>query len=60
MTYEEKFAGFIRAIEKAKNEGVETILIATPHAIGDNYEEIIESLNRLGSARLTLTIATEA
>ena len=44
MSYEEKFADFIRLCdEQAKGTPV---LIHNPQAIGDTYEEIIETRNR--------------
>ena len=48
--YEEKLADFISLSNEIEPGGV--ILVATPHALGDTYEEIIESLNRLADARL--------
>lgn len=55
--YKAKFAGFIRACEKAKAENAPNIIIARPQALGDTYEEVIESLWRLADARLALLIA---
>lgn len=55
--YEEKFAGFIRACEQARAAGAQQLLIAEPWAIGDTYEEVIESLTRLADAGLALQIA---
>jgi hypothetical protein len=54
--YEQKFAGFIDACEEANSSGTDLLLIAHPEALGDNYEEIVESLNRLADAGLNLTI----
>lgn len=55
--YEAKFAGFIRACEKAKTEGIPHIIIAQPQALGDTYDEVMESLRRLADARLALLVA---
>jgi len=55
--YEEKFASFIRMCEEAKSSGTDVVVIAHPHAIGDDYEEVIESLSRLAEADLQLAIA---
>jgi dihydrodipicolinate synthase/N-acetylneuraminate lyase len=55
--YEVKFAEFIRMCEDAKKSGAQTVLVAHPSVIGDNYEEIIESLSRLAKAGLSLSIA---
>lgn len=55
--YEQKFADFIRMCEDAKRTGLQQIVVAHPSVIGDNYEEIIESLSRLAEAKLTFTAA---
>jgi hypothetical protein len=55
--YEKKFADFIRLCSEAKMNGVSKVIVAYPWAIGDNYEEIIESLSRLADAGLSLHIA---
>jgi hypothetical protein len=52
--YETKFANFIRMCEQATAGDV--VVIATPHALGDTYEEIVESLNRLTDADARLTV----
>ncbi len=51
--YEQKFADFIRMLAETKEQ---VILIRHPEVIGDNYEEIVESLNRLADAGKTLAI----
>jgi len=56
-TYERKFADFIRLCRDAKAAGVRTVLVASPCVIGDNYDEIIESLSRLAEAGLSLQVA---
>jgi len=55
--YDTKFAGFILMCRDAKKSGLEQIVIAHPSAIGDNYEEIVESLSRLAAAGLRLAVA---
>ncbi len=57
MTYDEKFSRFIKTCNKAKNDVVvEAIIIDYPEALGDTYEELIESLNRLSDAGFALRI----
>lgn len=56
-TYEKKFADFIRLCSEAKANGVSQVTIAYPCVIGDNYEEVVESLSRLADAGLSLHIA---
>lgn len=52
--YEEKFAGLIELIKKTKSGDIITIAIA--EALGDSYDEIIESLYRIGDAEIHLVI----
>jgi hypothetical protein len=56
VPYEQKFAGLIKLCEKAKAEGVENVIVTWPWVIGDNYDEIIESLSRISDAGLILHI----
>lgn len=51
--YEQKFADFIRMLAESKEQ---VILISHPQVIGDTYEEIVESLNRLAEAKKQLVI----
>jgi hypothetical protein len=54
--YEEKFAGLLRLCKDAKQSGAEVVVIHSPEVLGDNYDELIESLNRISDAKLSLTI----
>jgi hypothetical protein len=56
--YEAKFADFIELCQKAKSEGVQTVIVAAPWVIGDTYDEVIESLSRLAKADLALKVAS--
>jgi len=56
MSYEEKFKGLIAVIQKAQTDRVETILIQSPETLGDDYAEMVESLNRISEAGLLLQI----
>jgi predicted oxidoreductase len=51
--YEQKFADFIRMLVETK---LDTILIHHPEVLGDNYEEIVESLNRVADSGKKLVI----
>jgi hypothetical protein len=51
--YEAKFADFIRMLAETKED---MILIHHPEVIGDTYDEIVESLNRLADAEKQLAI----
>jgi hypothetical protein len=55
--YEKKFANFIRLCTEAKSKGADSIIVAYPWVLGDNYDEVIESLSRLADAGLNLNIA---
>ncbi len=55
--YEKKFADFIRLCQESKATGVKAVAVAAPSVIGDNYDEVIESLSRLAEAGLGLQIA---
>ena len=52
--YQDKFQDFIRLCDES--EKGDMLQIATPHALGDNYEELIESLNRIADAELHLAV----
>jgi hypothetical protein len=50
--YEKKFADFIRLCSDAKAKGATQVTVACPWVLGDNYEELIESLSRLADGGL--------
>jgi predicted oxidoreductase len=50
--YEQKFAGFIKSLE----EKADVLLVHHPEVLGDTYEELVESLNRLADAGKMLSI----
>ncbi|MBP6627822.1 MAG: hypothetical protein KA297_00235 [Kofleriaceae bacterium] len=54
--YEQKFSGFLKMCDEAKAGKLDVVLIHHPEVLGDNYDEIVESLNRLADAKLSLTI----
>jgi len=58
--YEQKFAGLIRLCESAGTEGIRNIVVTWPWVIGDNYEELMESLSRIADAGLVLHIVKGA
>jgi hypothetical protein len=59
-SYETKFADLINMCAQAKTKGLEGVVIHNPHALGDNYDEMVESLNRLADAELQLSIVPRA
>ncbi len=54
--YEQKFASFIKMCAEARSQGISQIVVAHPRELGDNFDEIIESLSGLADAGLTLSI----
>ncbi len=56
--YEQKFAGFISVCEKADPSGKDVLIINHPEVIGDTYDEIVESLNRISDANFCLAIVS--
>jgi len=58
--YEQKFAGFLRMCEEAKEGKLDVVVIHHPETLGDTYAEIVESLNRLADAKLQLAIVPRA
>ena len=56
QAYEEKFKGFIEMCTKSKAKSIDVVVVHHPEVLGDNYAEIVESLNRLSAAELKLLI----
>ena len=54
--YEIKFKEFIRMCNDAKKKKFDVITIHHPHVLGDNYDEIIESLSRIAEFEIPLLI----
>lgn len=55
--YERKFADFIKLCAETKAKGISEIVVGYPWVLGDNYEELVESLSRLADAGLSLHIS---
>jgi hypothetical protein len=56
MSSEKKFAGLLRLCDDAKRSQIDVVVIHHPEVLGDTYEEIVESLNRIADAGLKLAI----
>ncbi len=54
--YDKKFAALIALIDDAKHQGVDAVVIDQPWVLGDDYDELIQSLSRLADAELALRI----
>lgn len=52
--YETKFSEFVKLCNTS--EKGTAIMIAEPEILGDSYDEIVESLNRMSDAELCLAI----
>lgn len=55
-SYEQKFEGLLNLCKDAKTSGTKVIVIASSEALGDDYSELVESLNRISDAGLHLSI----
>jgi protein required for attachment to host cells len=53
MSYETKFADFVRLCREQQGQ---VVIIAAPQVLGDTYEELVESLNRIADAEIKLNI----
>ena len=53
LPYELKFADFINLVRATKEE---LIIVHHPEVLGDSYQEIVESLNRVADAGKRLAI----
>jgi predicted GTPase len=60
MSYEAKFAGLLKLCADARASGVDVVAIHHPEVLGDDYTEIVESLNRIADAGLALQIIPRA
>ena len=58
--YEQKFADFLRMCDQAKKGKLDAVIVHDPETLGDNYAELVESLNRLADAKLKLAIVPRA
>lgn len=54
--YEVKFAAFLEMCADAVAKGIDGIMVPDPQTLGDDYDELCESLNRMADAKLTLMI----
>lgn len=54
--YEQKLADFIKLCAYTKAKGIREIVVGYPWVLGDDYEELIESLSRLEDAGLSLHV----
>jgi len=52
-SYERKFADLIRLLAESKEE---VVIVHHPQVLGDTFDELVESLNRLADSGKHLTI----
>jgi hypothetical protein len=57
--YKRKFAEFIKACDHAKRSGA-AIAVHNPQALGDNYEELVESLSQIAERKIGLLVTFPA
>jgi len=55
-SHDEKFKGFNKLLAESKKKRVKKVIIHHPEVLGDDYDEIVENLNRLSDAELELCI----
>jgi hypothetical protein len=58
--YEQKFADFLRMCDQATKGKLDVVIVHDPETLGDDYKELVESLNRLADAKLKLAIVPRA
>jgi DNA invertase Pin-like site-specific DNA recombinase len=58
--YDVKFADFLRLCADAKKGKLDVVVVHSPDVLGDDYGELVESLNRLADANLSLRIVPRA
>jgi hypothetical protein len=58
--YEQKFAECRSMCDLATQGKLDAVIVHDPETLGDNYTELVESLNRLADARLKLSIVPRA
>jgi hypothetical protein len=51
-----KYAKLLEAIEVAKKDGVDGIVVAAPWILGDDYEELTTNMNLIAEAHLALYV----
>ena len=56
MAYDAKFAKLIEMCAKAKHDNLDAVIIHHPQVLGDNYDEMVESMNRIADAGLMIQI----
>ncbi len=54
--YRTKYKEFLQRLKEAQANDVTLIVIQKPEELGDTYEEMVESLNRLAALDLNLAI----
>jgi thiamine monophosphate synthase len=54
-----KVKKFVQRLREAQANGVTLIVIREPQELGETYEEVVESLNRLAELDLNLAVLPE-
>jgi thiamine monophosphate synthase len=58
--YEKKYHDLLQRIQGAQANGITLFVVREPQELGDTYEDIVESLNRLADADLNLAVLPRA
>lgn len=54
--YEKKYNDLLQRIQEAKKNGITLFVVREPQELGETYDDVMESLNRLADADLNLAI----
>lgn len=54
--YEKKYRSLLQRIQEAKKNGITLFVVSEPQELGETYDDVMESLNRLADADLNLAI----
>ena len=56
----EKYSGLDKLCRDAKSQGLDLIVIHHPQVLGDNYEELIENLEKIAQGGLAVRIVPQS
>jgi hypothetical protein len=54
--YETKYKKLIQRIQDARENHITLFVVESPQELGETYDELVESLNRIAAADLNLAI----
>jgi DNA repair photolyase len=60
LPYKDKFTGLLRLCAKAKKNGWQVLIVASPEILGDDYEELVTNLRQAAKAGMMVAFAKDA